>query len=103
LLVCVICYSEPSLVFFIDDITHSAEFSTTEVDNRLFVVSTSLTHPTLANSKKGLRRKGEEKKDKEKRKAQSKPKYTLAIQTNSGRLSDKNKKKSPKREIDCPI
>ncbi|THU93949.1 hypothetical protein K435DRAFT_799277 [Dendrothele bispora CBS 962.96] len=62
-----------------------AEFSTTEVDNRLFVVSTSLTHPTLANSKKGLRRKGEEKKDKEKRKAQSKPKYTLAIQTNSDR------------------
>ncbi|THU97002.1 hypothetical protein K435DRAFT_796864 [Dendrothele bispora CBS 962.96] len=88
LLVCAICYSQPFLVFFIDDITHSADFSTTEVDNRLFVVSTSLTHATLANSKKGLRRNGEEKKDKEKRKAQSKPKYTLAIQTNSGRSKE---------------
>ncbi|THU94981.1 hypothetical protein K435DRAFT_798467 [Dendrothele bispora CBS 962.96] len=43
LLVCVICYSEPSLVFFINDIIHGVELSTTEVGNRFFAVSTSLT------------------------------------------------------------
>ncbi|THU93948.1 hypothetical protein K435DRAFT_840025 [Dendrothele bispora CBS 962.96] len=73
LLVCVICYLQPSLVFFIDDIIHCAELSTTDVGNRFFVVSTSLTQAT-PNSKKRLKRKGEEKKDKEKRKVQSKPK-----------------------------
>ncbi|THU96999.1 hypothetical protein K435DRAFT_796861 [Dendrothele bispora CBS 962.96] len=82
--VCVICYPQPSLVFFIDGIVHCAELSTTEVGNCFFAVSISLTQAT-ANSKKGLKRKGEEKKDTEKWKVQSKPKCPSAIQTNSDR------------------
>ncbi|THU92504.1 hypothetical protein K435DRAFT_800435 [Dendrothele bispora CBS 962.96] len=42
------------------------KLSTKEVGNHFFAVSTSLTQAT-PNSKKGLRRKGEEKKDKEER------------------------------------
>ncbi|THU92040.1 hypothetical protein K435DRAFT_907209 [Dendrothele bispora CBS 962.96] len=84
LLVCVICYPLPSFVFFIDGITHSTEISTTEVGIRFFAVSTSLTQAT-PKSKKGLKRKGEEKKDKEKRTAQFKPKYALTIPADSDR------------------
>ncbi|THU88699.1 hypothetical protein K435DRAFT_969379 [Dendrothele bispora CBS 962.96] len=58
--------------------------STTEVGNRFFAVSTSLTQAN-PNSKKGLRRKGEDKEDKEERKAQSKLKCPYAIQTDSDR------------------
>ncbi|THU95094.1 hypothetical protein K435DRAFT_798382 [Dendrothele bispora CBS 962.96] len=96
LLVCVICYSEPSLVFFINDIIHGVELSTTEVGNRFFAVSTSLTQAT-ANSKKGLKQKGEEKKDKEKRKAQSETKCAFAIQTNSDRFKSRFSRDSRER------
>ncbi|THU92029.1 hypothetical protein K435DRAFT_218062 [Dendrothele bispora CBS 962.96] len=75
---CHLLLSTFSLILFTDNIIYSTKLSTTEVGNHFFAVSTLLTQAT-PNSKKGLRRKGEDKEDKEERKAQSKSKYTLAI------------------------
>ncbi|THU80192.1 hypothetical protein K435DRAFT_874643 [Dendrothele bispora CBS 962.96] len=53
--------------------------------NLLSYSSSTTSSMATANSTKGLKRKGEEKKDTEKRKAQSEPKCSFAIQTNSDR------------------
>ncbi|THU90243.1 hypothetical protein K435DRAFT_802148 [Dendrothele bispora CBS 962.96] len=93
----VICYSEPSFVFSVNDIIHSVKLLTTEVGNRFFAVSTSLTQAT-ANSKEGLKRKGAEKKDTEKRKAQSEPKCPSAIQMNSDGSKSRFSRQRQERE-----
>ncbi|THU90283.1 hypothetical protein K435DRAFT_841535 [Dendrothele bispora CBS 962.96] len=93
--------SAPDL-WFRDSVTASyTKLSTTKVGNRFFAVSTLLTQVT-SNSKKGSRRKGEEKKEKEERKAQSKPKFPLAIQTNLDRSKSRFSRQRQEREKLCP-
>ncbi|THU88554.1 hypothetical protein K435DRAFT_803425 [Dendrothele bispora CBS 962.96] len=91
---CVVCYSKPSLVSFVDAFIPSAELLSPEVGDRFFVASTLLTR-VGSNSKK-VKRKGKGVQDKKKRKAQSKPEcpiHTVSISSIG----------NTKKEKDCTV